>query len=204
MILQNFLSAPDGSHVGPINLAIRVAIWQWLLWYMVFVWYFCQLVHINFDLCTIVRWLDGASKIDKENRVVRVGPWIRIHGPTQHWCNRLASLSARFYIDYATGRWTNVRDGFETMTSESHRHPSPPTTMASAQTSQPWPIRQKWILTSRKEGITKHQQIRVDRVGIQHWAACPFYWHELTLIPARISNHVPKKMWNEISYTFPY
>ena len=31
----------------------------------------------------------------------------------------------------------------------------------------------------------------------------PLYWHGLTLIPARIINHLPGIMWDEISYTFP-
>ena len=30
-----------------------------------------------------------------------------------------------------------------------------------------------------------------------------FYWHGLTLIPAWISNHIPSKMWDEITYPFP-
>ena len=32
------------------------------------------------------------------------------------------------------------------------------------------------------------------------WA--PFYWHGLTLIPAWINNHMPCKMWDEITYPF--
>ena len=32
------------------------------------------------------------------------------------------------------------------------------------------------------------------------WA--PFYWHGLTLIPAWISNHLPGKVWDEITYPF--
>ena len=30
----------------------------------------------------------------------------------------------------------------------------------------------------------------------------PFYQHGLTLIPAWISNHMPGKMWDEITYPF--
>ena len=30
-----------------------------------------------------------------------------------------------------------------------------------------------------------------------------FYFHELTLIPAWISNHMPSKMWDEIIHPFP-
>ena len=30
-----------------------------------------------------------------------------------------------------------------------------------------------------------------------------FYWHELPLIPAWISNHMHSKMWDEIIYPFP-
>ena len=29
-----------------------------------------------------------------------------------------------------------------------------------------------------------------------------FYWHGLTLIPAGISNHMPRKVWDEIIYPF--
>ena len=29
-----------------------------------------------------------------------------------------------------------------------------------------------------------------------------FYWHGLTLITACISNHMPGKMWDEITYPF--
>ena len=29
------------------------------------------------------------------------------------------------------------------------------------------------------------------------------YWHGLTLIPVWISNHMPSKMWDEITYPFP-
>ena len=29
-----------------------------------------------------------------------------------------------------------------------------------------------------------------------------FYWCELTLIPAWISNHTPSKVWDEITYPF--
>ena len=31
----------------------------------------------------------------------------------------------------------------------------------------------------------------------------PFNWHELTLIPAWISNHMPSKMLNAITYPYP-
>ena len=31
----------------------------------------------------------------------------------------------------------------------------------------------------------------------------PFYWHGLTLIPAWISNHMPIKVWDEVTYPFP-
>ena len=31
----------------------------------------------------------------------------------------------------------------------------------------------------------------------------PIYWHGLTLIPARTSNHMPSKMGDEIAYPFP-
>ena len=31
----------------------------------------------------------------------------------------------------------------------------------------------------------------------------PFYHHGLTLIPAWINNHMPRKMWAEITYPFP-
>ena len=31
----------------------------------------------------------------------------------------------------------------------------------------------------------------------------PFYLHGLTLIPARISKHMPDKVWDEITYLFP-
>ena len=30
----------------------------------------------------------------------------------------------------------------------------------------------------------------------------PFYWHGLTLIPAWTSNHMPHKVWDEITYPF--
>ena len=30
-----------------------------------------------------------------------------------------------------------------------------------------------------------------------------FYYHELTLFPAWISNHMPNKVWDEITYPFP-
>ena len=33
------------------------------------------------------------------------------------------------------------------------------------------------------------------------WA--PFYWDGLILMPARISNHMPSKVWYEITYPFP-
>ena len=31
----------------------------------------------------------------------------------------------------------------------------------------------------------------------------PFYWHGLTCIPAWIGNHMPWKVWYEITYPFP-
>ena len=30
----------------------------------------------------------------------------------------------------------------------------------------------------------------------------PFYWHDLTLIPAWISNYIHYKVWDEITYPF--
>ena len=30
-----------------------------------------------------------------------------------------------------------------------------------------------------------------------------FYWHGLTFIPAWINNHMPSKVWDEITYPFP-
>ena len=35
---------------------------------------------------------------------------------------------------------------------------------------------------------------------VPNWG--PFYWHGLFLIPAWISNHMPSKVWGEISYPF--
>ena len=33
-------------------------------------------------------------------------------------------------------------------------------------------------------------------------SSCPFYYHGLTLIPAWISNYIPRKAWDEITYPF--
>ena len=44
----------------------------------------------------------------------------------------------------------------------------------------------------------------VDRFGphvLNRWQI-PFYYHELTLIQAWISNHMPRKVLDEITYTF--
>ena len=35
------------------------------------------------------------------------------------------------------------------------------------------------------------------------WPSGPFYCHALTLIPAWISNHMARKVWDEITYPFP-
>ena len=41
----------------------------------------------------------------------------------------------------------------------------------------------------------------VDAVLYVIWG--PFYLHGLTLIPAWIRNHMPSKMWDEITYPLP-
>ena len=43
---------------------------------------------------------------------------------------------------------------------------------------------------------------------LDHYHSCwcpgtPFYCHELSLIPARISNHIASKVWDEITYPLP-
>ena len=35
------------------------------------------------------------------------------------------------------------------------------------------------------------------------YSRVPFYQYGLTVIPAWITNHIPKKMWDEITYPFP-
>ena len=35
------------------------------------------------------------------------------------------------------------------------------------------------------------------------WLQGPVYWHGLTSIPAWMNNHMPCKMWDEITYPFP-
>ena len=49
--------------------------------------------------------------------------------------------------------------------------------------------------------IISHQE-RIQKTNNQH-SMGPIYKHGLTLIPAWISIHMPGKVWNEISYTFP-
>ena len=39
---------------------------------------------------------------------------------------------------------------------------------------------------------------RVELIGV----CGPFYYHGLTLIPAWISNYMPCKVWDEITYPF--
>ena len=40
------------------------------------------------------------------------------------------------------------------------------------------------------------------RYNILYSTSSPFYLHGLTLIPAWISNHMPGKVWGEITYPF--
>ena len=39
-------------------------------------------------------------------------------------------------------------------------------------------------------------------IEILQYNSSPFYKHGLTLIPAWISNHMPSKVWDEITYPF--
>ena len=36
---------------------------------------------------------------------------------------------------------------------------------------------------------------------LKRW--CHFYWHDLTFIPAWITNHISGQVWDEITYPFP-
>ena len=47
------------------------------------------------------------------------------------------------------------------------------------------------------------QAITQARALRQRANSSPFYWYGLTLIPAWISKHMPRKVWNEITYPFP-
>ena len=83
-----------------------------------------------------------------------------------------------------------------------------------------------WILTEllndtwRDDNIDFIKQLLLDdlwsdhKVGLAPVVVCmpnwlwlldfwdPFYWHVLTIIPAWISNHMPSKVWDEITYPF--
>ena len=53
---------------------------------------------------------------------------------------------------------------------------------------------------------TESYQIDIfcNRVHFLPWTLNwdPFYWHRWTLIPLSINNHMPSKMWDEITYPF--
>ena len=50
--------------------------------------------------------------------------------------------------------------------------------------------------------LLSHKWKMGDEWGHQY-ASWPFFSHELTLIPAWISNHTPSKVWDEITYPYP-
>ena len=49
----------------------------------------------------------------------------------------------------------------------------------------------------------KHYSEKCNHSFLQLPSNSFFYWHCLTLIPAWISNHMPCKAWDEITYPFP-
>ena len=49
--------------------------------------------------------------------------------------------------------------------------------------------------------VTMHKRIATKQLrGHFNLTWDPFYWHGLTLIPAWISNYMPRKVWDEIIY----
>ena len=62
------------------------------------------------------------------------------------------------------------------------------------------------LLTYSHEDRLPNQLIQITRIEqtLTIWIQSgPFCWHGLTLIPAWISNHMPSKVWVEITYPVP-
>ena len=64
----------------------------------------------------------------------------------------------------------------------------------------------RWLMTSpHKEQVTRKMFLFDDVIMFftidATWGS--FYWHGLTLFPAWIINHMPSKVWNEITHLFP-
>ena len=55
---------------------------------------------------------------------------------------------------------------------------------------------------SNEPGIAGNPENSTSLAFCERDPCSPFYWHGLTLIPAWISNHMPNKMWDDITYPF--
>ena len=53
------------------------------------------------------------------------------------------------------------------------------------------------------EGTKRGDLFLAWPLELMNCVLCPLYLHGLTLIPAWIRNHMPSKMWDEITYPFP-
>ena len=62
----------------------------------------------------------------------------------------------------------------------------------------------KWIIVSTTIRYIYYVLIHLDSCSPKmHWHKGPLSQHGLSLIPAWISNHMPSKVWDEITYPFP-
>ena len=79
---------------------------------------------------------------------------------------------------------------------------------APTRTAEKWPKIQIYFCFSNTAYRIQNQLFLGLRGKHQScmWLTChlwgPLYKHKITLIPARISNHMPSKVWDEITYPF--
>ena len=63
-------------------------------------------------------------------------------------------------------------------------------------------VKQTWMKCISGAPFTNHCLTGINGM-LEQWHLKPFYIHGLNLIPAYISNYMPNKMWDEITYLFP-
>ena len=68
----------------------------------------------------------------------------------------------------------------------------------------PWKLHENWFqsLLPISAAVIRDSGCH-GRRGTANVTWGPFYWHDLTLIPVWIGNHMPSKVWDEIIFPFP-
>ena len=173
-------------------------------------WWYETYNIIHWNLCTLRKHDD----VIKWKHFPRYWPFVRgihrspVNSPHKgQWCGALM-----FSLIYAwINDWVNNKQSwgwwFETPTCSLWRHCNDCAILGMRWKKLSWVTlwhTNLWYLCDvHTRVIMLHLFYQIICVHVQNFTRGPFYQRGWTLIPGRISNHVPSKVWNAITYTFP-